>query len=49
MAKITAESREIFNEKMKPYKELVQQAFDKEKEIRCRNVLTQDPAFRLFG
>ncbi|MBO4706260.1 MAG: hypothetical protein J5647_11035 [Spirochaetaceae bacterium] len=40
MAKITAESREIFNEKMQPYKELVQQAFDKEKEI--LNLITKD-------
>jgi len=33
MAKITDESREDFFVKMQPYKELVQQAFDKEKEI----------------
>lgn len=33
MAKITAESREVFSEKMQPYKEMVDEAFAKEKEI----------------
>lgn len=33
MAKIAAESRELFNNKMKPYKELVQKSFEKEKNL----------------
>ena len=33
MAKIAAESRELFTTKMKPYKDLVQKSFEKEKSI----------------
>lgn len=33
MAKIAAESRELFNVKMQPYKDLVQKSFEKEKNI----------------
>jgi hypothetical protein len=33
MAKIAVESRELFNSKIKPYKDLVQKSFDKEKSI----------------
>src|SRR5574344_1602414 len=33
MAKIAVESRELFNSKIKPYKDLVPKSFDKEKSI----------------
>ena len=33
MAKIAAESRELFNTKMKPYKEAVDKSYEKEKNI----------------
>ena len=40
MAKIAAESRELFNTKMKPYKDLVQKSFEKEKSI--LSLITRD-------
>lgn len=40
MAKIAAESRELFNSKVKPYKELIQKSFDKEKNM--RTLLSKD-------
>ena len=40
MAKIAAESRELFNNKMKPYKELVNKSFEKEKSI--LSLITKD-------
>ena len=33
MAKIAAESRELFNSKMKPYKETIDKSYEKEKNI----------------
>ena len=40
MGKIAAESRELFEKKMQPYKELVNQSFEKEKNL--LSLITKD-------